>query len=147
RRLGTVKAVDGVSFDLREGETLALVGESGCGKTTTLLEIMRLVPPDGGRITILGHDVGDLASGDAQMRGRAEMQVVFQDPLASLDPRMPVYDILAEPLVTHGRDRAAVNARIGELMQLVGLDPDHVDRFPEHFSGGQRQRIAIARAL
>src|SRR5262249_41326805 len=84
---------------------------------------------------------------DARMRIRSEMQIVFQDPLASLDPRMPVYDILAEPLVTHGRDRATVNVRIGELMQLVGLDPDHVDRFPEHFSGGQRQRIAIARAL
>jgi peptide/nickel transport system ATP-binding protein len=147
RRLGTVKAVDGVSFDLREGETLALVGESGCGKTTSLLEIMRLAPPDGGRITILGHDVRELASGGARMRIRSEMQIVFQDPLASLDPRMPVYDILAEPLVTHGRDRAAVNVRIGELMRLVGLDPDHVDRFPEHFSGGQRQRIAIARAL
>jgi peptide/nickel transport system ATP-binding protein len=147
RRLGTVNAVDGVSFDLCEGETLALVGESGSGKTTTLLEIMRLAPPDGGRITILGRDVKELASGAARMRIRSEMQIVFQDPLASLDPRMPVYDILAEPLVTHGRDRAAVNDRIGELMQLVGLDPEHVDRFPEHFSGGQRQRIAIARAL
>jgi oligopeptide/dipeptide ABC transporter ATP-binding protein len=147
RRLGTVKAVDGVSFDLREGETLALVGESGCGKTTALLEIMRLAPPDGGRVAILGHDVKELASGVARMRIRSEMQIVFQDPLASLDPRMPVYDVLAEPLITHGWQRAAVNERIGELMQLVGLDPDHVDRFPEHFSGGQRQRIAIARAL
>ena len=147
RRVGTVKAVDGVTFDLREGETLALVGESGCGKTTTLLEIMRLAPPDGGRITILGHDAQALASGAARMRIRSELQIVFQDPLASLDPRLPVYDILAEPLITHGWRAAPVNERIGELMRLVGLDPDHVDRFPEQFSGGQRQRIAIARAL
>jgi oligopeptide/dipeptide ABC transporter ATP-binding protein len=147
RRLGTVRAVDGVSFDVREGETLALVGESGCGKTTTLLEIMRLAPRADGTIVILGHDVKTLSSAAAQMQVRREMQIVFQDPLASLDPRMPVYDLLAEPLTTHGWKSAAVNERIGELMTLVGLDPEHVDRFPEHFSGGQRQRIAIARAL
>jgi oligopeptide/dipeptide ABC transporter ATP-binding protein len=147
RRIGTVKAVDGVSFDIREGETFALVGESGCGKTTALLEIMKLEPPAEGRIVILGHDVKDLATRAERMKIRSELQIVFQDPLASLDPRMPVYDILAEPLTTQGWTPQAINDRIGELMQLVGLNPDHVDRFPEHFSGGQRQRIAIARAL
>ena len=147
RRVGTVKAVDGVSFDIREGETLALVGESGCGKTTTLLEIMRLKPPHEGHIVILGRDVKDLSSHAERMEVRSRLQIVFQDPLASLDPRMPIYDILAEPLTTQGWKPDAVNARIGELMMLVGLDPDHVDRFPEQFSGGQRQRIAIARAL
>jgi oligopeptide/dipeptide ABC transporter ATP-binding protein len=147
RKIGTVRAVDGVSFDIREGETFALVGESGCGKSTTLLEIMRLVPPAEGRIVILGRDVREIKGRAAQMEIRGKLQIVFQDPLASLDPRMPIYDILAEPLVTHGRSSDEVNARIGELMRLVGLNPDHVDRFPEQFSGGQRQRIAIARAL
>jgi peptide/nickel transport system ATP-binding protein len=147
RKVGTVNAVDGVSFDIRESETLALVGESGCGKTTTLLEIMRLVPPADGRIVILGRDVRDLRTRAQRMAVRNELQIVFQDPLASLDPRMPIYDILAEPLVTQGRSRQAINRRVGEIMDLVGLNPDHVDRFPEQFSGGQRQRIAIARAL
>jgi oligopeptide/dipeptide ABC transporter ATP-binding protein len=147
RRIGTVRAVDGVSFDIREGETLALVGESGCGKSTTLLEVMRLEPPAEGRIAILGRDVRELRSRDARLQIRGELQIVFQDPLASLDPRMPIYDILAEPLTVRPRSAEAVNERIGELMRLVGLNPDHVDRFPEQFSGGQRQRIAIARAL
>ncbi|HZF31434.1 MAG TPA: dipeptide ABC transporter ATP-binding protein [Gammaproteobacteria bacterium] len=147
RSIGTVKAVDGVSFDIREGETLALVGESGCGKSTTLLEIMRLAKPAEGRIAILGHDVASLASRTDRMQIRSNLQIVFQDPLASLDPRMAIYDILAEPLTAQGWKDAAVNTRIGELMDLVGLNPDHVDRFPEQFSGGQRQRIAIARAL
>ncbi len=147
RRIGTVKAVDGVSFDIREGETLALVGESGCGKTTTLLEIMKLKAPAEGRIAILGRDVAELKGHRQHMEVRKDLQMVFQDPLASLDPRMPVYDVLAEPLQVLGWKKAAINERIGELMALVGLDPDHVDRFPEQFSGGQRQRIAIARAL
>ena len=147
RRIGTVRAVDGVSFDIREGETLGLVGESGCGKSTTLLEIMRLRAPADGRIIVLGHDVAKLASGAETLKVRSELQIVFQDPLASLDPRMPVYDILAEPLTAQRWKADAINARIGALMRLVGLDPDHVDRFPEQFSGGQRQRIAIARAL
>jgi oligopeptide/dipeptide ABC transporter ATP-binding protein len=147
RKIGTVKAVDDVSFDIREGETLALVGESGCGKSTTLLEIMRLEKPSEGRIAILGHDVASLASRADRMQIRSNLQIVFQDPLASLDPRMPIYDVLAEPLTTQGWKDAAVNTRIGDLMALVGLNPDHVDRFPEQFSGGQRQRIAIARAL
>jgi peptide/nickel transport system ATP-binding protein len=147
RRVGTVKAVDGVSFDIRESETLALVGESGCGKSTTLLEVMRLAPPADGRIVILGRDVRDLKTRAQQLKVRNELQIVFQDPLASLDPRMPIYDILAEPLATQGRTKRAINERVGEIMDLVGLNPDHVDRFPEQFSGGQRQRIAIARAL
>jgi len=108
---------------------------------------MRLEPPAEGRIAILGHDVRQLASRAQRLEVRSELQIVFQDPLASLDPRMPVYDILAEPLTTQGWKAEAVNLRIGELMGVVGLNPDHVDRFPEQFSGGQRQRIAIARAL
>jgi peptide/nickel transport system ATP-binding protein len=147
RRIGTIKAVDGVSFDIREGETLALVGESGCGKSTALLEIMKLETPAEGRITILGRDVEQLASHAERMQIRSNLQIVFQDPLASLDPRMPVYDILAEPLTTQRWTADAINRRIAEIMQLVGLNPDHIDRFPEQFSGGQRQRIAIARAL
>ena len=147
RKIGTVKAVDGISFDIREGETLALVGESGCGKSTTLLEIMRFAPPADGRIAILGRDVRSLKTRAQRMEIRNGLQIVFQDPLASLDPRMPVYDILAEPLTTQGRSKKVINDRIGEIMDLVGLNPDHVDRFPEQFSGGQRQRIAIARAL
>jgi oligopeptide/dipeptide ABC transporter ATP-binding protein len=147
RTIGTVRAVDGVSFDIREGETLALVGESGCGKSTTLLEIMKLESPAEGRITILGSDVAHLANRAQRMQIRSDLQIVFQDPLASLDPRMPIYDILAEPLTTQRWTPDAINHRIGEIMQLVGLNPDHVDRFPEQFSGGQRQRIAIARAL
>jgi peptide/nickel transport system ATP-binding protein len=147
RRIGTIKAVDGISFDIREGETLALVGESGCGKSTTLLEIMRLTPPRDGRIAILGREVRDLKTRAQQMEIRNELQIVFQDPLASLDPRMPIYDILAEPLTTQGRSKKEINDRIAEIVHLVGLNRDHVDRFPEQFSGGQRQRIAIARAL
>ena len=147
RRIGTVRAVDGVSFDIREGETLALVGESGCGKSTALLEIMRLEEPSVGHIAILGRDVAALENRADRMQIRRELQIVFQDPLASLDPRMPVYDIIAEPLTTQRWSAERINDRIAELMDLVGLDPDHVDRFPEQFSGGQRQRIAIARAL
>ena len=105
RKIGTVKAVDGISFDIREGETLALVGESGCGKSTTLLEIMRFAPPADGRIAILGRDVRSLKTRAQRMEIRNELQIVFQDPLASLDPRMPVYDILAEPLTTQGRSK------------------------------------------
>ncbi|MEU3169163.1 ABC transporter ATP-binding protein [Streptosporangium sp. NPDC006930] len=144
RRVGTVRAVDGVDFDVREGETLGLVGESGCGKTTTLMEILELAAPQRGRITVLGHDTTGMSARD-RMAVRRDMQVVFQDPLASLDPRMTVYDILAEPLRAHGeRDPGP---RIGELLDLVGLEPGHAARYPQDFSGGQRQRIGIARAL
>ncbi|MEV0820907.1 ABC transporter ATP-binding protein [Nonomuraea rubra] len=144
RRVGTVHAVAGVSFDLRQGETLGLVGESGSGKTTTLTQILELAPPQEGGITVLGHDIARL--GRAERREiRRDMQVVFQDPLASLDPRMTVHDILAEPLRTHGRGDAG--RRVRELLALVGLDPSHAARYPQDFSGGQRQRIGIARAL
>jgi glutathione transport system ATP-binding protein len=146
RKVGTVHAVDGVSFEIRERETLALVGESGCGKTTTLMQILGLEKPEGGAITVLGKDVSTL---DAKGRKaiRRDMQVVFQDPLASLDPRMPVGDILAEPMRVHGFDTASIRKRIPELLGLVGLRAEHADRYPAEFSGGQRQRIGIARAL
>ncbi len=146
RRVGTVKAVDGISFEIREGETLGLVGESGCGKTTTLMEILDLVAPQAGSIAVFGREAANL-SGRERMEMRKDIQIVFQDPMASLDPRMPVGDAIAEPLRTHGwsADRAA--ARVSELLKLVGLEPYHAARFPREFSGGQRQRICVARAL
>ncbi|MFB4281459.1 MULTISPECIES: dipeptide ABC transporter ATP-binding protein [unclassified Nonomuraea] len=144
RRVGTVHAVAGVSFDLRQGETLGLVGESGSGKTTTLTQILELTPPQEGGVVVLGHDTARMSRAE-RTEVRRDMQVVFQDPLASLDPRMTVYDILAEPLRTHGRRDPG--RRIGELLALVGLDPAHAARYPQDFSGGQRQRIGIARAL
>ncbi|HET8599546.1 MAG TPA: ABC transporter ATP-binding protein [Segeticoccus sp.] len=147
RKVGAVRAVDGVSFEVREGETLALVGESGCGKTTTLMEIMQLRAPQGGKVVLMGRDVAELRGRTDKMAIRSQLQIVFQDPMASLDPRMTVYDILAEPLKVQGRRKDEINRRITELMRLVGLNPDHVDRFPRQFSGGQRQRIGIARAL
>lgn len=146
RKTGTVRAVDGVSFDIRTGETLALVGESGCGKSTTLLEVMRLKRPADGRIVVMGREVTEMKAADRRAT-RNDLQIVFQDPVSSLDPRMVVYDVIAEPLQAQGWTKSAINDRIAELMHLVGLNPDHVDRFPEQFSGGQRQRIAIARAL
>jgi len=144
RRVGTVQAVSGVSFDIREGETLGLVGESGSGKTTALTQILELAAPQEGRVVVLGRDIARL-TGRQRMEIRRDMQVVFQDPMASLDPRMTVHDILAEPLRAHGRP--APGRRVGELLGLVGLDPSHAARYPGDFSGGQRQRIGIARAL
>jgi peptide/nickel transport system ATP-binding protein len=146
RRVGTVHAVSGVTFDLRAGETLALVGESGCGKTTTIMEILNLVKPMAGTIAVLGHDTGQLSPAE-RFAIRRDLQVVFQDPLASLDPRLPIGDILAEPLATHGASPEACARRARELLELVGLRPEHVNRYPAQFSGGQRQRIGIARAL
>ncbi|WP_406456835.1 ABC transporter ATP-binding protein [Streptomyces sp. NBC_00876] len=147
RRVGTLRAVNRVSFELRAGETLGLVGESGSGKTTTLLEILRLRQPEGGRIEIAGTDVGALGSGARVRELRRDVQIVMQDPLGALDPRLPVFQLLAEPLRAIGRDRASIRARIHELLGLVGLDDAVSDRFPAALSGGQRQRIGIARAL
>jgi glutathione transport system ATP-binding protein len=146
RRVGAVHAVDGVSFDIAEGETLGLVGESGCGKTTTLMEILGMAKPRAGHVEILGRVTHELDKA-ARKALRAEVQVVFQDPVASLDPRLPVADIIAEPLRVHGHDRAAARARVAELLELVGLGQEHAHRFPGEFSGGQRQRVGIARAL
>jgi peptide/nickel transport system ATP-binding protein len=146
RQVGTVRAVDGISFDVHEQETLGLVGESGCGKTTTLMEILNLAAPSSGRIEVLGTDVSALDR-RRRLQLRRDLQVVFQDPIASLDPRLPVFDVLAEPLSTHGVPAAEIRRRVPELLHLVGLRPEHVSRYPAEFSGGQRQRIGIARAL
>lgn len=146
RRVGTVFAVDGVSLDIREGETLGLVGESGCGKTTTIMEILNLVRPASGRIVVLGRDTAEMTAKE-RFAIRRELNVVFQDPLASLDPRMPVSDILAEPMLTHGVPPPERDRRIEELLQTVGLRAEHASRYPQEFSGGQRQRVGIARAL
>ncbi|MDX3093980.1 ABC transporter ATP-binding protein [Streptomyces sp. ME19-03-3] len=148
RRVGSVFAVNGIDLDIRQGETLGLVGESGCGKTTTLLEIMGLKPPEQGSISVCGQNTADLKRKQDISSVRRDMQMVFQDPMGALDPRMTVFDILAEPLRAVGdRDSKGLSTQVAELMELVGLDPEHRDRFPAAFSGGQRQRIGIARAL
>lgn len=146
RQAGEVHAVDGISLDIREGETLGLVGESGCGKTTTLMQVLDLVEPQAGNIVVLGESTSGMSKKDRR-RVRSELQVVFQDPMASLDPRMPVFDIIAEPLKHNNWPKNDINRRVEELMALVGLEPAHANRYPRHFSGGQRQRIGIARAL
>jgi peptide/nickel transport system ATP-binding protein len=147
RRVGTLHAVNRVSFELRAGETLGLVGESGSGKTTTLMEILRLRRPEGGRIEIAGTDVGTVGSAARVRELRQDVQMVMQDPLGALDPRLPVFQLLAEPLRAIGRDRASIRSRVHELLALVGLDDSVTERFPVALSGGQRQRIGIARAL
>lgn len=146
RRKGEVRAVDGISFEVRGGRTFALVGESGSGKSTTLTQIMDLVVPEAGSIEVLGTDVATLTK--ARRREiRRKMQIVFQDPSGSLDPRLPIFDTLAEPLRVDGRSRDEVRKRVPELLKQVGLSPEHADRYPPDFSGGQKQRINIARAL
>ncbi|MEL5990147.1 dipeptide ABC transporter ATP-binding protein [Microbacterium phosphatis] len=147
RRIGDVHAVRNVSFDVREGECMAIVGESGSGKTTTLLQIMDLAQQQDGDIRINGVSVADIRSARAERDLRRDIQIVFQDPMGALDPRMTVYDIIAEPLHTIGESKDRIETRVDELMDLVGLNPAHSDRFPTAFSGGQRQRIGIARAL
>ncbi len=148
RRVGQVKAVDGVSFDILRGETLGLVGESGCGKSTTGRAILRLYDPTDGTIVLNGQDVTAL-DGQALRDLRPEMQMIFQDPQACLNPRMTVSDIIAEPLDEHRKDmsRAEKQAKVKDLLQQVGMNPDFANRYPHEFSGGQRQRIGIARAL
>jgi ABC-type oligopeptide transport system ATPase subunit len=143
----TVKAVDGISFDIAEGRTLGLVGESGSGKSTTGYCVLQLLKPTSGSIRFQGKDLTKLGREEIR-RMRREMQIVFQDPYSSLDPRMTVGDIVAEPLEVHGvgsrRDR---RARVRELLDVVGFNPDYLNRYPHEFSGGQRQRVGVARAL
>ncbi|MGI9123430.1 MAG: dipeptide ABC transporter ATP-binding protein [Mycobacterium sp.] len=146
RQIGEVRAVDDVSFELQQGRTLGIVGESGSGKSTTLHEILELRAPQSGSIEVLGNDVATL-SAERRRELRRDIQVVFQDPVAALDPRLPVFDILAEPLSANGFSKDATDARVAELLETVGLRRADASRYPGEFSGGQKQRIGIARAL
>jgi oligopeptide/dipeptide ABC transporter ATP-binding protein len=147
KTVGVVRAVDGISFAVNRGETLALVGESGCGKSTTARLVLRLIDPTAGSVHFEGADITAL-TGEKLRKLRRRMQIVFQDPFASLNPRMTVGEILEEPLIVHGiGDREQRRARVAQLLNLVGLADFHAQRYPHEFSGGQRQRIGIARAL
>lgn len=146
RTVGYIHAVDGVSISIKEGETLGLVGESGCGKSTTARLLMRLIEPTSGAISFVGEDIGGLDKESMRQR-RKDLQIVFQDPYASLNPRMTVRQIVAEPLIVHGMATSANDPRVDEIMELCGLSVDFGNRYPHEFSGGQRQRVGIARAL
>jgi oligopeptide/dipeptide ABC transporter ATP-binding protein len=146
RQVGSVQAVSDVSFDLFPHETLGVVGESGCGKSTMGRSLLRLVEPTSGTVQFGEHDV--IAAGRTQMRDlRRELQMVFQDPYASLNPRLPIRDIIGEPMRIHGIPKREARERVGDLLTRVGLLPEHGNRYPHEFSGGQRQRIGIARSL
>ncbi len=149
KQVGAVKAVDGVSFSVRRGETLGLVGESGCGKSTTALAVLRMLEPTGRAHRLRGRATSRTLDRASMRPLRRRMQMVYQDPFGSLDPRMKVRDIVGEPLIVHdvAGDRDHYRDRVAELIEMVGLLPDMADRYPHEFSGGQRQRIAIARAL
>jgi oligopeptide/dipeptide ABC transporter ATP-binding protein len=148
RQVGAVKAVDGVSFDVRRGETLGIVGETGCGKSTTARLILRLLEPTGGAVRFEGEDITHLR-GAALKALRREAQMIFQDPYSSLNPRKTIGSIIAEPFAVHGleKDKRARKQTVQTLMETVGLNPEHYNRYPHEFSGGQRQRIGVARAL
>ncbi|MEY2845134.1 MAG: hypothetical protein RL076_680 [Chloroflexota bacterium] len=148
RKVGDVKAVDGLTFSIREGETLGLVGESGCGKSTTGRALIQLYKPTSGSVLFRGNDLTKL-SAEEMRKTRRRVQMIFQDPYASLNPRMTVGDIIAEPIMVHKlrQGKQAVRERVQELLSLVGLNPYFINRYPHEFSGGQRQRIGIARAL
>jgi oligopeptide/dipeptide ABC transporter ATP-binding protein len=148
RTVGQVKAVDGVSFELYKGETLGIVGESGCGKSTLGRMLMRLEEPTGGKLTFDGVDVYSQTGGDMR-RLRRDIQIVFQDPYTSLNPRKTVGDIVGEPFEIHREvvPKGGRRRRVQELLDLVGLNPEHINRYPHQFSGGQRQRIGIARGV
>jgi oligopeptide transport system ATP-binding protein len=148
RTVGYVRAVDGVSFQIAKGETLGLVGESGCGKTTVGRSILKLIPPTSGTVVFNGHDV--LAAGGPVLKSlRRQMQIIFQDPAGSLNPRMRIASIVGEPLIVHGlvTDKSELRDRVEKLLERCGMTKAAADRYPHEFSGGQRQRIGIARAL
>ena len=148
RNVGTVRAVDGVSLTLKQGEILGLVGESGCGKSTLGRTILQLIPPTDGAVILAGKNLAELKGNDLR-EARADFQMIFQDPYASLNPRMTVFDTLAEAIGAHNKSirSSEMPARVSALMEKVGLSPRFVKKYPHEFSGGQRQRIAIARAL
>ncbi|HVL26790.1 MAG TPA: ATP-binding cassette domain-containing protein, partial [Acidimicrobiales bacterium] len=146
RQVGAIHAVDDVSFAVQQGETFGLVGESGCGKSTTARLILKLLPATAGEVHFDGRSIFPLNSRETRAL-RAEMQIVFQDPFASLNPRHTVGQIVAEPLIVQGRSRKEAKARVEELLVLCGLNREHASRYPHEFSGGQRQRVGVARAL